>query len=336
MTPSVAKSLLKFMEFLKKIWRPLLALTLISILIKKGPFQLDQLKLIFTHPTIVVLGFVIFFFQVIIFSVRWRLFISLLTKVSFLKTVQLNLVGYFFNHFIPGGVGGDIVKALELSKNKNISRSQALSTALSDRVFGLFAMISFTFIFLNLEYLINKDQFLIKFMILSTVLFLGIITSLLFMPNIFVQISKRLSLKNSPFLLRVEKIISTLHFTFITFKNIKIQIKSFLLSLVGQLLVIYFMYEVVRILGAPQPSFFVFAALCCFCFVVSAVPLFPAGIGVGQAAIYFMFSNISVELGKAAVIAITALQIFNLFYALIGGVVFSFMPKLKKEIASSI
>lgn len=320
------------MEYLKKIWRPLLAIALIVVLIKKGPFQVEQLKFILTHSSIIVLGFVVFFLQVLMFSFRWNLFVSLVTQVPRLKVFKLTLVGYFFNYFIPGGVGGDIVKALELSKDKSTTRSEALSTVLSDRIFGLFAMVTFTFVFLSIEYGINKEEYLLKFLLLSAVLFFGMTVALLFLPFAFVKISKALSTKTSKLFVKGEKLVSSLHFTFTTFKNVKLQAKSFFISIVGQLLAIYFMYEVVRVLGVPQPSFFVFFALCCFCFVASAIPIFPAGIGVGQAAIYVMFSNISEDLGKAAITAISALQIFNLFYALIGGVIFSFMPKVKKEL----
>ncbi len=323
------------MNFLKKIWRPLLALLLIFILIKKGPFQVEQLKFILTHSTIIILGFVIFFIQVLVASLRWKLFINLVEKVNITKVVQLNLVGYFFNFFIPGGVGGDIVKALELSKNNQATRSQALSTVLSDRVFGLFSMVSFTFLFLSIEYFYHNDDYILKFLILNGFLFVSVVASLLFLPTVLKKISNHLSTRNSTLLLKLEKLVSSLHFTFVTFKNFKLQLKSFLLSFAGQLITIYFMYEVVRTLGAPPPSFFVFFALCCFSFVASAIPIFPAGIGVGQAAIYVMFSQISEDLAKATITAITAVQIFNLFYALIGGAIFSFMPKMKAEVESS-
>jgi uncharacterized protein (TIRG00374 family) len=319
------------MNFLKKAWRPILAITLIAVLIKKGPFQVDQLKFILTHSSIVILGFVIFFVQVILFSLRWKLFVNLVTKAPTLKIVKLNLVGYFFNFFIPGGVGGDIVKALELSKDKSTTRSAALSTVMSDRIFGLFAMVTLTFSFLSIEYVIDREVYILKFLILSAILFFGITLALLFLPFALLRISNILSTKSSKVLIKLEKLVISLHFTFTTFKNIKIQFQSFLFSLVGQLLAIYFMFEVVRVLGVAQPSFFLFFSLCCFSFVASAIPIFPAGIGVGQAAIYVLFSNISGDLGKATITAISALQIFNFFYALIGGVIFSFMPKIKTK-----
>lgn len=321
------------MNLLKQIWRPFIAIALVAILIKKGPFQVDQLKLTLSHFNILFLGFSLFFIQLIFVSYRWSLYVNLVMKASIFKIFKLNLIGYFFNYFIPGGVGGDIVKALELSRHNQGSRSEALSTVMSDRVFGLFAMVSFTFIFLLIEYSIHAEAYIMRFLIPSGLLFIFIILALLFLPTFFQKISTHLSTKETALLLKIEKLISSLHFTFVTFKNFKIQIKSFILSFISQLLAVYFMYQVVGYLGVQQPSFFVFFSLCCFVFVASAIPIFPAGIGVGQAAIYVIFSYISDDLAKATVTAITALQIFNLFYALIGGALFSFMPKVKKEFA---
>lgn len=315
----------------KKIWRPVLALTLLVILAIKGPFQLEQLKSTLKNPGIIFLGISLFFLQILISSLRWKLFINLVTEVKLFNAFKLTLIGSFFNHFIPGGVGGDIVKALELSKNNNCSRAQALTSVLSDRVFGLFAMISFTFIFLLIEYIFYQEAYIIKFLILSGALLLIILLFLLFLPGMLIKFSTHLSTKSSGLLIKLEKLVTTLHFTFITFKNFRIQVKSFFISLALQLLSVYFMFEVVRSLNIPLPSFLIFFSLCCFSFVASAIPIFPAGIGVGQAAIYVLFSNVNEDLAKATIIAITTMQIFNLFYALIGGAIFSFMPKIKKE-----
>lgn len=321
------------MGIFKKIWRPLLALLLIFILIKKGPFDPKQLKFILTQPKILLLGFVIFFMQFVLFSFRWKVFVDLIQNLPVKKILQLNLVGLFFNLFIPGGVGGDIVKALELSKDGTITRSQALSTVLSDRVFGLFAMVTMSFIFLLADHLNHPNDYVSKLIFLSFVLFAGMTLSLLFLPQIFIKTSSYLNNRTSPLLLKIEKLISSLHFTFVTFKNVRLQGKSFLLSFVSQLLAIYFMFQVVKVLGVEPPSFLLFFSLSCFGFVASAIPIMPGGIGVGQYAFYVMFSHFSDELGKATIIAITTLQIFNMFYALIGGVIFAFMPKTPQEIA---
>ena len=91
------------------------------------------------------------------------------------------------------------------------------------------------------------------------------------------------------------------------------------------------MLEIVRALDVPTPSFLVFFALSCFGFLASAIPITPAGIGVGQAAFYFLFSTLNKDLGNAAVTAVSILQIFTLSYALIGGLLFALKPFQKKS-----
>lgn len=320
------------MTFFKKIWRPLLAIILIAVLIKKGPFDLVQLKNVLTQPKIMFLGAAIFLIQNFIFVMRWKLFVDLIAKLPIAKLAQLHLIGMFFNFFIPGGVGGDIVKALELSKKSEATRSQTLSTVMSDRVFGLYAMITFSTIFMTVEYFHSPADFITKLVLISSLFFVGMTTCLLFLPIIFKKISSALNQKDSKILITIEKIISSLNFTFTTFKQPKIQITSLIYSAISQMLAIYFMYSVVTSLGITPPSFLIFFSLCCFGFVASALPIMPGGIGVGQYAFYALFANISTELGKATITAITTLQIFTLAIALFGGIIFALSPNSKKTL----
>ena len=322
------------MTFFKKIWRPLLAVILIAVLIKKGPFDLEQLKNVLTQPKIMILGAAIFLFQNFIFVLRWKLFVDLIAKLNVAKLTQLQLIGMFFNFFIPGGVGGDIVKALELSKRSEATRSQALSTVMSDRVFGLYAMITFSSVFMTIEYFHTQADFITKLLAVSLLFFVGMTVCLLFLPIIFKKISSALNQKDSKVLINIEKLISSLNFTFTSFKLPSLQIKSLVYSAISQMLAIYFMYTVVTSLGITPPSFLIFFSLCCFGFVASALPIMPGGIGVGQYAFYALFANISTELGKATITAITTLQIFTLAIALFGGVIFAMSPHSKKTLES--
>lgn len=318
------------MQIIKKIWRPLLSLVLLAALVAKGPFNLEQLKTVLSHTGVLVLGFIIVFLQVIFFTLRWKLFVDLVTKSTFYNIFKLNLVGMFFNFFIPGGVGGDIVKAIELSKEKTSTRSEALSTVLSDRVFGLYAMISFSTFFLVYEYFIEPTESITRFATVSLLAWLGMTVALLFLPFIFNQLSGYLNQKDSRLLMKIEKFISSLNFTFLTFRKTKIQLQSLFISLASQLTAICFLYYVVLQLNVALPSFLVFFSLCCFGFVAAALPIMPGGIGVGQYAFYVLFSPMSAELGQATITAITTLQFFQLLYALIGGLIFSLNPQIER------
>lgn len=52
---------------------------------------------------------------------------------------RLGLVGYFFNSFLPGGVGGDIFKAVVLAREQS-RRTVAVATIVVDRVLGLWTL----------------------------------------------------------------------------------------------------------------------------------------------------------------------------------------------------
>ena len=55
------------------------------------------------------------------------------------NALRLGLVGYFFNSFLPGGVGGDIFKAVVLAREQS-RRTVAVATIVVDRVLGLWTL----------------------------------------------------------------------------------------------------------------------------------------------------------------------------------------------------
>jgi glycosyltransferase 2 family protein len=75
--------------------------------------------------------------------VRWYILVravGLPFKMS--DAVRLGLVGYFFSSFLPGSVGGDILKAAFLAREHH-RRTVAVATVIMDRVLSLWALIWF-------------------------------------------------------------------------------------------------------------------------------------------------------------------------------------------------
>jgi uncharacterized protein (TIRG00374 family) len=247
------------------------------------------------------------------------------------------LIGQFFSFFIPGGVGGDVIKALELSRTQSINKAAALSTVLAERILGLFAMIMMSAIFLLIEAYISPSQQLNHLLMISSILLVIVTTGLAFAPFIIKRIEFLFNDKASYILLKLNKLISSFQMTFTSFRNKKLQFKNIFISFAIQLISIYFLFYIVQVLGLTPPPFLIFFSLCCFGFVASAIPITPAGIGVGQAAFYFLFNTYSHELGQAAVTAVSVLQLFCLLYACLGGILFSFQSKKinSKELRAS-
>lgn len=80
-------------------------------------------------------------------SLRWNILIQALTHGEAPRLWSLfkkNLVGHFWNTFLPGGVGGDIVRGASVGDNKNKGATKAISLQLQvvffERVLGLTAL----------------------------------------------------------------------------------------------------------------------------------------------------------------------------------------------------
>jgi len=321
------------MSFFKKIWRPLVAILFLFILVKKGPIKPDQIQLALTQPRILGLGLILFLVQFVLFSFRWKLFVDQISHIDFKTSFKLTLVGQFFSFFIPGGVGGDLVKALELAKDHVTSRATALSTVIADRVLGLFTMILLSSLFLTIEFFSSPFEQLPRYLAVSWILLIIVTVGLLTSPFIVSLLNQFFDGKQSKILLQINKLINSFSLTFDSFRKPGLMLKNSIFCLAIQLITIFFMFNVVKSLGIQPPPFFIFFALCCFGILASAIPLTPAGIGVGQAAFYLLFSGFSKELAEAAVTAVSLFQLFQLFFSLFGGLFFSIKTQPKHKTA---
>jgi len=99
----------------------------------------------------------------------------------------------------------------------------------------------------------------------------------------------------------------------------------FLLSLVGQGLVISIGAFLVYYLSLPIPIW-VILLIFPFGFLATVVPISPAGIGVGQAAFFYLFDKVSNQ-GEFGVLTITFFQAVQFLVGLAGGVLFIFYKK---------
>ena len=78
----------------------------------------------------------------ILTSIRWHLLLdSLGIRITFFRSFVLNLVGAFYNAFMPGTTGGDLIKAYYAAKQTADLRTRAVLSVLIDRVIGLMALV---------------------------------------------------------------------------------------------------------------------------------------------------------------------------------------------------
>jgi uncharacterized membrane protein YbhN (UPF0104 family) len=75
--------------------------------------------------------------------VRWYLLVRALDlPLRVRDALRFGLIGVFFNTFLPGSVGGDIIKAAALARGQT-RRTAAVATVIMDRVIALWALVWF-------------------------------------------------------------------------------------------------------------------------------------------------------------------------------------------------
>ena len=86
-------------------------------------------------------------------AVRWQILLKVQgIHFSLARVSGLFLIGMFYNQFLPGGTGGDIIKTYLLLKETPDKKVGALLAVLFDRLIGLMALIFITGTLIALRY----------------------------------------------------------------------------------------------------------------------------------------------------------------------------------------
>lgn len=126
-------------------WGIIRAAVTISILVYLG-FKTNWAVLSrqFMQSNIVWLFIACFLFGItfLLASIRWRLLLRVQDVFLPLKVVAaLTLIGQFFNSFLLGSTGGDVVKVLYISRYSPSRKTPAMMTVIMDRAIGLFILV---------------------------------------------------------------------------------------------------------------------------------------------------------------------------------------------------
>lgn len=86
-------------------------------------------------------------------AIRWQVLLRVQgIRLTNMRVGGLFLIGMFYNQFMPGGTGGDIIKSYLLLKETPDKKAGALLAVMFDRVIGLVALISITGVLISLRY----------------------------------------------------------------------------------------------------------------------------------------------------------------------------------------
>lgn len=92
------------------------------------------------HWGLVAAAFALFILTLPLRAFRWQALLNgLKVHVSISRLTTLYFVGAFFNIFLPTGVGGDVVRAVELTQDSRHG-AEAIGTVFVDRLIGLLVL----------------------------------------------------------------------------------------------------------------------------------------------------------------------------------------------------
>lgn len=321
----------KLTNFALQIVKLSFAVAIITWLVKSGRLEFKDLTQLlqwyYLLPCLFFAGLNLAFG-----SERWR--VLLLSKdlhISRFGAARLTLIGTFFNFAMPGGVGGDVIKGFYITKHNPHARLSSLVTVVMDRMIGLYCMI-----FLALAVMLASPSLVNHSGELKAIRSFLIIIFCLYSLGWAVVFSRRIS-----DLLRAEQWLPKLPFgrklthlykDFTSYRHSKIVFfKTAGLSLCAQFVSVLFFVLAGYGLGYTDIPLSIYFFVAPIGFMVTAIPISPAGVGVGQAAFYFLFNSALGHQSQLGPTAITAFQLANFFYGLIGALFYLSLQRKMKQ-----
>ena len=114
-----------------------------------------------TNPRALALSLVVIGAALAVGIVRWRIVLRVHgLNLSWGRATEISLVAHFFNSFLLGSSGGDLMKAYYAARETHHKKTEAVVTVFVDRLVGLWAMLLFACIMMlpNLTLLFLQPQ----------------------------------------------------------------------------------------------------------------------------------------------------------------------------------
>ena len=299
---------------------------LVGYVLHSRMIDFDALKTVLLSPR--NLGVAAFFFTLsaICCALRWHL-LSQVQRLSLSRFTmfELIMIGNFFNTFMPGSVGGDVIKAWYVAGREPARKMRAVFTMFLDRVVGLAVIVFYSAITLlfYLDWLPAHPE--LRW--LATLIWAFTACSILGGTAFFIAGRARWverlvdKLKPWPWVYHLAE--GTLAYR----GEVRVVGQSLLLSAIS-IFGMNLLYKVQGdLLGIPMDLahyFFIVPIT----MVVSAVPILPGGIGVGQVAFYKLFQWCGMANPEQGATLCTVMQIYTILFNCTGAV---FYLKFKRQ-----
>lgn len=317
-------------DLLSKLLKFAVAFGLIFFMAHRGLFDPKAfsalLKPQYLIPSLVLVGLNLLFV-----NFRWVVLLkSGDFAASFKVTFPIQLIGVFFNYALPGAVGGDVMKAYYLAQDNPQRKMDAVTSVVVDRILGLYAwvLMAVLAVLFNLSIILANQKlmvigaFTVLVWLLMSVFLAAAFSRRVRALSLFEVYLRKLPLGGS--LLRAYDAIHIYH------KKPAVIWMAIFYSVLSQVAAMAFIFLVAVAVGETSLPLGTYFFAVPIGFIVAALPISPAGIGVGQVAFLVLFQLYSGQSSVLGQTAITAFQVILLLWGLLGA--YFYMQRKKPEV----
>jgi hypothetical protein len=283
-----------------------IAAGLVAWLLKSGKLQPHEIwKAIRENPLWLGVAFLIYNVCIVLTANRWRMLLlsqGLHPRRS--ECVGMTYTGCFFSCFLPGGTGGDLVKAYFVSRDTH-KKAEAVTTVFLDRVLGLYCMVGFAAVALlfHIKHLWGRATPPSAFGLTQTqLLVVGVLGSFALATIVFLVFVSSHCRRLVHLLLgrlphRVGSVLKRIYEAIYLYRSQKLVLLKFVLySASAHGLAAVAVWIIGRSLNEPlaldlarAPNYFFLIPLG---LILNGLPVAPAGVGVFEWALGFLFATV--------------------------------------------
>lgn len=301
------------------------AVALITWMVSTGRLDPKNLASAFRRWELLLAAAALFYGQITVTGLRWYMLLrSQGIRLPLKDTMALNLIGTLFNTVIPGAVGGDVMKGYYLSRRAPAQRALAVTTLLVDRVLGLMALLIMPLIaaLWNTDLVIGKPAMQAVLVIAGGGVAAGVLGFLvaLILGDRILAMLDRLGERFRP-----AQVLRKVLWAIVQYRHHGATVVAALaISILNHLLGIYAFLLCARSISDAELNLQSFLLVVPLGLVTTAIPISPAGVGVGQAAFFTLFGLVPGLTGQLGSEACTVFQFVMVAVFLTGFVPYVF------------
>ena len=325
----------KLKQWLSTALKLVIAAGLIYWLVQRGSLDFRFLgSLLTAHPFYLFICVLMLFINLYLNNWRW---VMLMRGQGFVlgikETLPLSFIGMFFNYAMPGGVGGDLVKGYYITQGFPKRRTAAATSVLMDRLVGFVGMIlmSMVAILIKFDMIVSRHE--LKLIAVA-------VTALFFVFAAFFAFAFSRRVYHHPLVDKVlsklpaEKSIRKIYEAVHSYRSAPRYFwYSCALTVASQSFMLLFFILIGNALEIENVPPIMYAFVIPLGLIVTAIPIAPAGIGVGQASFLVLFNWALGHESRLGPTLVTAHQLISFLLGLVGAY-FYFRrkgPKFEKE-----